>query len=29
VARDFAWRSPQLAFAADYLQYPVKRSFGG
>jgi hypothetical protein len=27
VARDFAWRSPQLAFAADYLQYPVKRSF--
>ena len=27
VARDYAWRSPSLAFAADYLEYPVKRSF--
>ena len=28
VARDFAWRSPNLEFAADYLEYPVKRAFG-
>jgi len=27
VARDYAWRQPNLAFAADYLEYPVKRSF--
>lgn len=27
VARDFAWRSPNLDFAADYLEYPVKRAF--
>jgi hypothetical protein len=27
VARDFAWRSPNLEFAAEYLEYPVKRAF--
>lgn len=27
VARDFAWQSPSLSYAADYLEYPVKRSF--
>jgi hypothetical protein len=27
VARDFAWRSPNLEFMADYLEYPVKRAF--
>lgn len=27
VARDFAWRNPQLDFIADYLEYPVKRAF--
>lgn len=27
VARDFAWRDHRLAFAADYLEYPVKRAF--
>ncbi len=28
VARDFAWRDGRLAFAADYLEYPVRRGFG-
>jgi hypothetical protein len=28
VARDFAWRDGRLAFAADYLEYPVRRAFG-
>jgi hypothetical protein len=27
VARDFAWRAPNLEFAAEYLEYPVKRAF--
>lgn len=27
VARDLSWRSPNLEFAADYLEYPVKRAF--
>jgi hypothetical protein len=27
VARDFAWRDGRLAFAAEYLEYPVKRAF--
>lgn len=27
VARDFAWRSPNLEFMAEYLEYPVKRAF--
>jgi hypothetical protein len=27
VARDYAWRDPRLEFAADYLEYPVKRAF--
>jgi hypothetical protein len=27
VARDYAWRSPNLEFMADYLEYPVKRAF--
>jgi hypothetical protein len=27
VARDFAWRLPNLEFAAEYLEYPVKRAF--
>ena len=28
IARDYAWRSPGLEFAADYLEYPVRRAFG-
>ena len=28
VARDFAWRSPQLGMMADYLEYPVRRAYG-
>lgn len=27
VARDLSWRSPKLEFAAEYLEYPVKRAF--
>lgn len=27
VARDFAWRDGRLVFAAEYLEYPVKRAF--
>ncbi len=28
IARDYAWRSPQLAAYADYLEYPVVAAFG-
>jgi len=28
IARDYAWRSPQLAMYADYLEYPVVAAFG-
>ena len=28
VARDYAWRSPQLEMMADYLEYPVRRAYG-
>jgi|694.fasta_scaffold148736_2 hypothetical protein len=28
IARDYAWRMPQLAMYADYLEYPVVASFG-
>ena len=28
MARDLAWRSPQLAAFADYLEYPVRVAFG-
>ena len=27
VARDFAWRSPNLEFADEYLEYPVERAY--
>ena len=27
VARDYVWRDPRLEYAADYLEYPVKRAF--
>jgi hypothetical protein len=27
VARDYAWRDPRLEYAAEYLEYPVKRAF--
>ncbi len=27
VARDYAWRQPNLEFAAEYLEYPVKRAW--
>ena len=28
IARDYAWRSPQLEAYADYLEYPVVAAFG-
>ena len=28
IARDYAWRMPQLAMYADYLEYPVVAAFG-
>jgi hypothetical protein len=28
IARDYAWRSPQLEFMADYLEYPIRVAFG-
>jgi hypothetical protein len=28
MARDLAWRSPQLEAFADYLEYPVRVAFG-
>ncbi|WP_296647107.1 hypothetical protein [Rhodoluna sp.] len=28
VARDYVWRDPRLEYAAEYLEYPVKRAFG-
>ncbi len=28
IARDYAWRAPQLAMYADYLEYPVVAAFG-
>ena len=27
VARDYVWRQPNLEFAAEYLEYPVKRAW--
>ena len=27
VARDYAWRQPNLELAAEYLEYPVKRAW--
>ena len=28
IARDYAWRSPQLEYMADYLEYPIRMAFG-
>ncbi len=28
IARDYSWRSPQLAYMADYLEYPIRMAFG-
>ena len=28
LARDFAWRNPELSIMADYLDYPLKAAFG-
>ncbi len=27
IARDYVWRFPNLDYAADYLEYPVRRAF--
>ena len=27
MARDYAWRSPELEFMADYLEYPIRVAF--
>ena len=28
IARDYAWRSPQLEHMAEYLEYPIRMAFG-